>query len=65
MDNSLALSEKDLARQDEKLDVSDVEHQLQLSEEEDSPIEEVRITVPSKSNSIAPLYFSRKPTGLF
>lgn len=49
MDNTLALSEKDLARaQDEKLDVSEVERQLQLDEEEDSPIEEVRVTVPSK-----------------
>ncbi|KAF9285273.1 hypothetical protein BGZ68_004000 [Mortierella alpina] len=55
MDNTLALSEKDLARaQDEKLDVSEVERQLQLDEEEDSPIEEVRVTVPNTDDPLVP-----------
>jgi len=33
---------------DEKLDTDALEGQVELSEEDDSPIEEVRITVPSK-----------------
>lgn len=33
---------------DEKFDCEDVEQHLELTEEEDSPIEEVRVTVPSK-----------------
>ncbi|KAF9950768.1 hypothetical protein BGZ70_001236 [Mortierella alpina] len=55
MDNTLTLSEKDLAHlQDEKLDVSELEQQLQLNEEEDSPIEEVRVTVPNTDDPLIP-----------
>lgn len=40
---------------EEKYDVKDVERQVELSEEDDSPIEEVRVTVPSKYLAILSL----------
>ncbi|KAG9320156.1 hypothetical protein KVV02_004293, partial [Mortierella alpina] len=55
MDNTVALSEKDLAHiRDEKMDASELERQLQLQEEEDSPIEEVRVTVPNTDDPQLP-----------
>lgn len=46
MDKSEVFNEKSLAQ--EKKDIHDVEPQIELDEEDDSPIEEVRVTVTSK-----------------
>ncbi|KAG0200728.1 hypothetical protein BGX28_006297 [Mortierella sp. GBA30] len=39
---------------EQKADVSEVECQLQLDEEDDSPIEEVRVTVPNNDDPLIP-----------
>ncbi|KAF9954532.1 hypothetical protein BGZ72_004505 [Mortierella alpina] len=50
MDKEEVLNEK----YDEKLERQDVEGQLELNEEDDSPIEEVRVTVPNTDDPLMP-----------
>ncbi|KAF9274316.1 hypothetical protein BGZ68_000777 [Mortierella alpina] len=50
MDKEEVLNEK----YDEKLERQDVEGQLELNEEDDSPIEEVRVTVPNTDDPLTP-----------
>ncbi|KAG0346546.1 hypothetical protein BG004_001471 [Podila humilis] len=40
--------------EDQKVDSQDIEHQLELNEEDNSPIEEVRVTVPNTDDPTIP-----------